>query len=76
MVKLTHKLILCQIVKDTESDLNLSKLQRFKHQQSERIPLYLLATPESVQLGSKHVLLLSPRGGGDKDKRKACAWFA
>ena len=25
---------------------------------------------------SKHVLLLSPRGGGDKDKRKACAWFA
>ena len=46
-------------MKDIESDLNLSKLQRFKHQQSERIPLYLLATPESVQLGGKHVLLLS-----------------
>ena len=32
---------------------------KLKDIESERIPLYLLATPESVQLGGKHVLLLS-----------------
>ena len=46
-------------MKDIETGLDLSKLQRFKQTETERIPLYLLATPESVQLGGKHVLLLS-----------------
>ena len=44
-------------MEDIESRLNPSKLQTST--ESERVPLYNLATPEYVQLGGKHVLLLS-----------------